>query len=334
MPVSIKDIAQKAGVSPSTVSRALNDHPRISQETKTYIQNLARSMGYIPSTVARNLVTRRTATIGVAIADLTDPYYGRLMLGIDDAAAAHNYQVLLSCFYRDPDRELALVHDFHKRRVDGIIVLGSEAESAYSDPDQNFFMPIVLVNRPGYRCSVSVDRNVGGQMVVDYLVSLGHRRIAFITGGARQRIRSRRLAGYRQALARHHIPYNPDLVVDGDGEISGGIRAANQLLSLSPPPTAVFCFNDMTAIGVINALRRQGFRVPDDFSVVGFDDLEMTAYYSPALTTVRQPTHEVGERAFDMLSRLIRHQPVEPEMLNPELVIRASTTSAAQPLTA
>ena len=201
MPVSIKDIAKEAGVSPSTVSRALHDHPRISSETKEYVQNLAKSMGYVPSTVARNLVGKRTATIGVAMADLTDPYYDRLMSGVEDATATHGFQLVLSSFYRNPERELAIIHDFHKRRMDGIIVTGSAAVGAYRSSENKFFMPIVLVNSPTYPYSVSINGFLGAKRVVEHLIDLGHRRIAFVSWGSKHVDELNRLGGYRAALS-------------------------------------------------------------------------------------------------------------------------------------
>jgi len=329
MTVSIKDIAKEAGVSPSTVSRALNNHPRISEDTKVYIQQLAQEMGYVPSVIARSLVANRSATIGVAITDLSDPYYVGLMIGIETAAAAHNYQVILSSFYRDPDRELAVIYDFHQRRVDGVIITGSYIENTYLAPDNNFFKPIVVINSLTYPYSVAVDRVKGAQQVVEHLLNLGHRRIAHVT---QLRDGMERLDGYRTALENHNIPIDESLIVTCDGGIAGGITAVPELLSNAYPPTAIFCFNDLTAIGVINALREREYRVPQDISVTGFDDLTMAAYYHPALTTVRQPSQLVGQRAVDMLLQLIKgRKSVEPQLLLPELVIRKSTASPPPP---
>jgi DNA-binding LacI/PurR family transcriptional regulator len=326
VPVSIKDIAKEAGVSPSTVSRALNDHPHIRDETKAYIQELAKTMGYVPSVLARGLVAQRTASIGVAITDLADPYYARLLLGIEDAATAYQYQVVLSSYYRDPDRELAIVHDFHMRRLDGIIITGSETEGSYLSTEKKFFMPIVLVNRPNYPFSVSVDRFLGAQKIVEHLIDLGHCRIAHISEGADYRDKSRRLNGYLSTLRKHNLEIDDNLIADGDGGIRGGIHAVVQLLDLSEPPTAIFCFNDLTAIGAINALRQRGYEVPRDMSVAGYDDLEMAAYYYPALTTVRQQTYQLGKIAVNMLLELINsNDDVAPEVVEPKLIVRQST---------
>lgn len=327
MPVSIKDIAREAGVSPSTVSRALNDHPRISDDTKTYIQQLAKNMGYVPSIIARSLVAQRSATIGVAITDLADPYYVDLMVGIEAAADAHNYQVILSSFYRDPDRELAVVYDFNQRRADGIIITGSYVENAYLDPDNNYFKPIVVINSLTYPYSVSVDRTLGVRLIIEHLVALGHTRIAHV---AQPRDGLDRLDGYRLALSQFNLPLDESLIVQCDGGIAGGIQAVPELLKNPHLPTAIFCFNDLTAIGVINALRERGYRVPRDISVAGFDDLALSAYYHPALTTIHQPSQEVGKRAVEILVRLMNgDNNVTPQVLLPKLVIRQSTAAAA-----
>ncbi len=335
MPVSIKDIAKKAGVSPSTVSRALNDHPRISTKTKRCIRDLADVMGYVPSAAARNLVAKGSATIGIAIADLLDPYYTRQISGLEDAAARHSYQVMLSSFYRDSERELAIIHDFHQRRMAGIIVTGSEAAQAYLAPDNKFFMPVVLINRPEYPFSVSANGATGAKKVVEHLIKLGHRRIAYVTWGSEHVDSSNRLRDYRIALREHNIALDETLIVAGDGGVTGGIKAVTHLFALSQPPTAIFAFNDMTAIGVINALRRRGHEVPRDFSVAGYDDLEMAAYYYPPLTTVRQPTYRLGQRAVIMLLKLINEErDVAPEVLEPEFVLRASTAPIGNKLVA
>jgi DNA-binding LacI/PurR family transcriptional regulator len=265
--------------------------------------------------VARSLVAKRSVTIGVANADLLDPYYAHLISGIEECAAAHNYQVILCSFHRNPQRELAIVQDFHERRMEGIIVTGSEMVENYLSPDNNFFMPIVLVNRPAYHFSVSVDRFLGAQKAVEHLLELGHRRIACITGGPSSKRKPKRLEGYYEALNNRNIPIDRALVVEGDGGIRGGIKAVSQLL-------------DVPRIGVINGLYKKGYEVPRDFSVTGYDDLEMAAYYHPSLTTVRQPIHQIGQCAVNMLLNMINgDNGVVPEIVDPELVIRQSTAA-------
>jgi DNA-binding LacI/PurR family transcriptional regulator len=327
--VTIKDIAQAAGVSPSTVSRALNDHPRISAATKEHVQTLAQEMGYTPSALARGLVTRQTATIGVVITTASDPFLAPLVTGIEEIAHSNGYSVFLSSSYHDPERELAAVRSFYEHRTSGIIVVGSQIDEGYSELRGRFPFPIVLTNCRTYPYSVASDNVVGAHQAVEHLIQLGHRRIAYVADRGSYRANLDRLTGYRQTLKQDGVSPDRNLSVEGDGTLKGGIKAARQLLALSQPPTAFFCFNDMTAMGVMAALRRAGFRVPRDKSVVGFDDLDLASYYCPPLTTVRQLTYQIGQRAIRMLLRMIQGKAhVGPETLPCELVVRETTAPA------
>ncbi len=329
MPVSIKDIAQKANVSPSTVSRALNDNPRISTETKKQIQELARSMGYVPSQAARNLVTQRSATIGVAVADYLDPFYVSLLGSIEDVALANNYDLFVSSFYRDRQREKKLFDTFSEKRLAGIIVAGSLIDEEYLH-QSNHLIPVVLVNCLSYPFSVSANKLSGAKMAMEYLIGLGHRRIAYISQGVSLGSEFLRLKGYHLALREHNIPIDESLIVPGDGGVIGGIKAVSRLLDSAEKPSAIFCFNDMTAIGVMNALHKRSYQVPRDCSVVGFDGLDITAYFHPSLTTIRQPIYQLGHKAAEMLLNLIQgDSEVGSEILEPELIERTSTTHAA-----
>ena len=328
MPISIKDIAKKANVSPSTVSRALNDHPRISAETKNKVQKLATSMGYIPSQAARNLVTQQSATIGVAVADYLDPFYMSLLASIEDVALANNYDLFVSSFYRNSQREENLFDSFFEKRLAGIIVAGSLIDEGYLS-HKNRSIPVVLINCLSYPFSVSADKLAGAKIAMEYLVGLGHRRIAYISLGEPLNTDLIRLQGYRSVLSKHNIPINEDLIVPGDGGVIGGIKAVSQLMALPEKPSAIFCFNDMTALGAMNALQKQGFQVPRDCSVVGYDDLDIAAYYHPSLTTVQQPIYQLGYQATEMMLDLIQgDDEISSVILDPELVIRDSTTHA------
>ncbi len=332
MAVSIKDIAQTAGVSPSTVSRALSDHPRISAETKERIRRLAEEMGYTPSLLARSLVTRDTATIGIVITMASDPFLTHLVTSIEEVAQEQGYSVLMSSSYLDPDRELESVAAFHGRRTSGIIVIGSQIDTGYLQLRDRFPLPIVLTNCRTYPYSISTDNMTGARQATEYLVQLGHRRIAYIANRRSYRSNFDRLTSYRQALAAHGVPVDDDLIVEGDGTLHGGSAAARTLLSHPQPPTAVFCFNDMTAIGVLSGLQQAGIQVPEEISVIGFDDVEFAAHCYPPLTTVRQPTDLMGQRLIHMLLALIQNQEdVEAEVLPAELVIRESTGPPSTP---
>ena len=332
MEVSIKDIAKAAGVSPSTVSRALSDHPRISLETKERIRGLAEEMGYTPSLLARSLVTQDTATIGVVITSVSDPFLAHLVTSIEEVAQEQGYSVLMSSSYLDQDRELEVVSAFHGRRTKGIIVIGSQVDVDYLQLRDRFPLPVVLTNCRTYPYSVSTDNTAGARRAVEHLVQLGHRRIAYIANRRSRRSNSDRLQSYQQVLAANGIPVDEDLIIEGDGTLRGGNAAAQILLSQSQPPTAVFCFNDMTAIGVLSGLQQAEIRVPEEMSVVGFDDVECAAHCYPRLTTVRQPTNLMGQRLIHMLLELIQGQEdVGSEILPAELVIRESTGALRTP---
>jgi LacI family transcriptional regulator/LacI family repressor for deo operon, udp, cdd, tsx, nupC, and nupG len=331
MSISIKDIAQLAGVSPSTVSRALHDHPRISQETKTRIRQLARELGYTPSLPARSLVTRHTATIGMVITTASDPFLAGLVQGVEETAERNGYSVFLSSSYRNAERELEVVRSLQERRASGIIITGSQIDDDYLEMSDLFPLPIVLINCRTYPYSVYSDKLSGARQAIEYLVQLGHRRIAFIGGPPSRRSRFERFNGYRQVLEEKGVPLDDSLVLEGEGTLASGVKAAEQMLAMSRPPTASFCFNDLTAIGLIRGLQQAEANVPRDYSVVGFDDLEMASYYCPPLTTVHQPTHHLGQRAINMLLELIQGEPnIRSERLPAELVIRESTGPASE----
>jgi len=326
--VSIKDIAERADVSPSTVSRALSDHPRISEETKRQIRQLAKEMGYTPSLLARSLVTQDTATIGVVITEASDPYLSDLVMSIEKTAQTHGYSVLLRSSYFDAAREVESVYAFHGRRVRGIIVIGSQIAQGYLEMSERL-PPITLTNSPAYPYSVSCDNVTGAREAVEHLFNLGHRRIAFVGSRRSYSSNQARMRGYWEVLLDHNLPVESDLVFEQDGTLRGGRAVAEDLLSCKPLPTAVFCFNDMTAIGLLNALYERGVRVPEDLSVVGFDDVDFAAHFSPPLTTVRQPTDMMGRRLVHLLQDLIEGEDdVEPEMLPTELVVRGTTGPA------
>lgn len=326
MAISIKDIAKAAGVSPSTVSRALNDHPRISNETKERIRCLAQKMGYTPSLLARSLVTRDTATIGVVITSASDPFLAHIVTSIEEVAQEQGYSVLMSSTYLDPDRELEVVSSFHGRRTRGIIVIGSQIDAGYLEMRDRFPLPIVLTNCRTYPYSVSTDNLTGARRAVEHLVRLGHRRIVYIANRRSYRSNLDRQTSYQQVLTENGIPVDDGWIAEGDGTLQGGSSAARALLARTPRPTAVFCFNDMTAIGVLGALQQSEVQVPAEMSIVGFDDVEFASHCYPRLTTVRQPTDLMGQRLMRMLLVLIQGQEdVKPEVLPDELVIRDST---------
>jgi DNA-binding LacI/PurR family transcriptional regulator len=308
--ISIKDIARAAQVSHSTVSRALGDSPLVSATTKARIQLLAREMGYSPDAQARSLVRRHTQTIGVVVTAITDPFIAEIVQAVEDTARDHGYCVILASSNAEPDRELAAVEMLQSKRVDGVIVTSSRVGALYQQHLDRLGVPVVLVNSHGaqqgsYTFSISVDNRQGARLATEHLIQLGHRRIAYITGAAGHSDDLERLAGYRGALDAAEIAAERALIIQGSGRADGGEWALPELMALAQLPTAVFCYNDLTAIGLLLAARRAGLLIPGDLSVVGFDDIPFASYVQPALTTVAQPKSDMGRLAVEMALALL-----------------------------
>jgi len=330
MGISIKDIAKAAGVSHATVSRALRDDPRISEQTKLRIRRIAAEMGYPPSAIARGLATGRTDTIGMVVTTVSDPFVAPIVQGAEKKAMEAGYSLILSQSGADPDRELAAVRLLRERRVDGVIVTASRVGELYTPLLSDLRVPIVLVNNQregGYLHSIYVDDFAGARMVVEHLVELGHRKIAYVGCPERPLSNRNRLNGYRSALESHGIRVESSFVVQipGMDDLARGKEAAKRLLSLRERPSAIFCYNDLTAIGTLQALRTSGIQVPEDVSLVGFDDIPMASMVCPALTTVAQPKEEMGVKAMEMLLALIEGEERENIVVRPKLMVRDST---------
>jgi len=328
-PASIKDIARIAHVSHSTVSRALSNSPRVRPETVEKIRRIAEESGYRASAVARSLATRRTNTIGVVVTTIADLFAAGVVSGIEEIAGNHGYSVFLSNSNADPDREVRVVRSFEERRVDGIIVTASRVGALHVPALSRMRVPIVLVNNQHpseFVHSISIENISASCEATRHLLDLGHRRIAYIGDRNGSQSDTERFGGYRQALDRAGLPFEPELVVHGDGKPEGGIRAIAQLLASPEPPTAVFCYNDMTALGAIRRIHDAGMRVPADISVIGFDDLSIVQYTEPPLTTIRQPMPQMGRMAMETMLELLAGSKSSHHLRVPgELVVRAST---------
>jgi DNA-binding LacI/PurR family transcriptional regulator len=329
-PASIKDIARIAGVSHSTVSRALQNSPLVQPGTREEIQRIAREVGYRASAVARGLVTRKTRTIGVVVTTVIDPWVGEVLSAIELAAADHGYAVFLADSNADPVREKMVVQSFAERRVDGIVVTSSRVGALHTPMLSEMMVPMVLINNqhPGeFVHSVMIDNLQASREATGHLLSLRHRRIGYVGDQFGHHSDAERFAGYREALQRAATPFLAELVVHGDGKSEGGTAAMNQLLKLAAPPTAVFCYNDMTALGALRAIHAHGLRVPADISVVGFDDLFFAPYTLPPLTTVRQPRREMGRMALESLLKLMAGEEPAEIRVPAELIVRESTAA-------
>lgn len=327
---SIKDIARLANVSHSTVSRALRQSHLVNVDTAEKIRRIAEETGYRPSAVARSLVTSQTMMVGVVVTTIADPFVAEVFAGIEDEANAHNYSVFLANSNAEPEREIRVVHAFEERRVDGIVVTASRVGALYARMLSQMNIPIVLVNNQHpseFVHSVMIDNFDASRQAIRHLIGLGHVRIAYIGDRFGHESDTERFSGYRAALDEADIPFQPELVVHGDGKAEGGVQAMAKLLALEEGrPTAVFCYNDMTALGALKSIRENGLRVPDDLSLVGFDDLALTQYFDPPLTTVRQPKYEMGRLAMQTLLKVLAVPESEHHIkLAGELIVRQST---------
>ncbi len=339
--VSIKDIAREAGVSHSTVSRALSDSPLVSAETKLRIQRLAHVMGYSPDAQARSLVMGRTHTIGVVVTTLADPFIAEIVQAIESTALDQGYSVILASSNSEPEREIAAVQMLRSKRVDGLVVTSSRVGALYQEHLDRLGVPVVLVNshseqRGPYTYSINVDNRHGARLGTGHLIQLGHRRIAYVGGPAEHSDDLERLAGYQQALHEAGTALDRALVVPGTGRADAGERALPLLMALEKRPTAVFCYNDMTAIGLLRAARRAGLSIPQDLAVVGFDDIPFASYVQPPLTTVAQPKPKMGKGAMEMVLALMADgdagaRRISNVVVQGELIVRESSGGRVRP---
>jgi LacI family transcriptional regulator/LacI family repressor for deo operon, udp, cdd, tsx, nupC, and nupG len=329
VPVTIKDIAKAAGVSHTTVSRALNANPAISLETTERIQQLARQMGYVPSAVAQSLLSRRTQTIGMVVTTIADPFIVKVVEGAEKVAQAAGYSIFLTTSHNNPEQEMAVVETFQRRRVDAIIVTSSRVGSLYSSQLDQIQVPIVLINNQEegeYLHSVTVDDLQGAQLAVTYLLALGHQRIGYIGAADRPKSNGRRLTGYLTALKQAGLTPDLALVVSPSAtdDLERG-RAGLEVL-WAAGATAAFCYNDLTAVGLLLACHQRRISVPAMMSVFGFDDIEPALYTNPPLTTIHQPRLNLGQLAMAMTLDLLNGQEVQDQILSCRLVVRESTS--------
>jgi LacI family transcriptional regulator len=330
---TIYDVARLAGVSTATVSRALNGTGKIAPATGAAIAAAVRQLGYRPNTVARSLVTKSTQTIALLLPDIANPFYAELVSGIQKRALAAGWTMLLCTTEGDPEREEQYLSLLRAKQVDGVLVDGLLLPPERIGRFVREGLPMVCLDRDIDSTSVplvQVDNRLGARLATEHLLSIGHSRIAHVSGAPELRISGERVQGYRDALTTAGIEYEPALVTTGSFTEDGGWGAARTLLHTSDF-SAVFAANDLSALGVMNAIAESGRRIPDDVSVVGFDDVRLARFTTPPLTTIHQPAFEIAQRATQLLLDLAEGRTVSQllHLLEPRLVVRASTTPPA-----
>ncbi|MDQ7843812.1 MAG: LacI family DNA-binding transcriptional regulator [Armatimonadota bacterium] len=324
--MTILDVARHAGVSPATVSRVLNQssHP-VSAGGRRRVLAAARKLAYIPNLLARSLLTQQTAALGVLIPDVSNPYYAAALRGIEDAVEPTGRTVILCNTDRDPEKQRRYLRALMERRVDGLIIVGGSfgrEESEIIGGD----LPVVMIGRHRVRFpSVRIDNEEAAALAAGHLIALGHRRIVHLAGPAASLTAADRRRGYCRALEGAGIPVDPGLIIEvgfTPRQVGAAVGAAFQA---PRRPTAILAANDQVAIGAIRALHEVGLRVPDDVSVVGFDDTPLASYTIPALTTVAVPSRDLGYRAAALLAAALEGRRTASVVLPCELRIREST---------
>ncbi|HZI17289.1 MAG TPA: LacI family DNA-binding transcriptional regulator [Pyrinomonadaceae bacterium] len=329
---SIRDVARAAGVSTATVSHVINNTRYVSDEVRARVLEAVELCGYIPNANARSLASGRSRTLGLVVSDISNPFFPELVKAIETAAFEHGYDIVLSNTNYDPARTSQYVRRFIERKAAGVVVMTSELDrSLIADLARREVSVVFLdLGESGpHMSNLKLDYGSGIDEAIRHLVSLGHRRIAFVGGPPRLPSAALRLAAFRESLARY-LPDAPALIYEGDFKLSGGARAAREMLADAERPTAVLAANDMTALGAIDEFRAAGLSIPADVSVVGFDDIAFASLCEPKLTTVCVPREALGRSAVEALIVTISHpeQRGVETSIETRLVVRASTAQA------
>ncbi|MDM0042550.1 substrate-binding domain-containing protein [Variovorax sp. J22G21] len=328
---TIKDVALRAGVSVTTVSHVVNDTRHVSAQGRERVELAIRELGYVPSAVARSLKSNTTSTLGMLIPNSSNPYFAEIVRVVEDRCFGAGYTLILCNTDDEPRRQSVYLKVLAERRIDGLIVVSTGNDDSLVTQLHGLKVPTVLVDREiaDPSCDlVETAHMQGGLLAVRHLLSLGHRRIACIGGPAGVTPSEQRIEGWRMALAESGATPNADALLWRGGFTSqGGYEAMHAILRTEEAPSAVFVCNDLMAIGALRAAHETGVHVPDELSIVGFDDIELSAYTSPPLTTVAQPKERIGALAVDMLLERVSKRRHEPHkvVLQPELRVRAST---------
>jgi LacI family transcriptional regulator len=327
----MSDVARKAGVSLMTVSRVINNKGDVNPETRQRILEIIASLGYRPSGIARSLATQETYTLGLVVPDVSNPFFADVTQGVEHLAHSNGYHVFLCNAEEDPQRESALIQSLEEKRVDGLILCSSRLEEEKLIGIIANLPAVVLVNRRLQTAqdtidTVNLDDEQCGRIAARHLLRSGHQAIGFLAGPPISYSGAGRRKGFLAALQDARVHPADDWVRSCQPSVKGGYEAAHSLLTAQPQLTALFCFNDLVAVGALQACEELKRRVPEDLAIVGHDDIPLAALVSPALTTCRVPRYELGARAVNALLKRMRDCPEERSqiVLQPELVIRES----------
>ena len=330
---TIVDVARVANVSIATVSRVINAPHKVREETRRQVHDAMTLCNYKYNALARGLATQRSHTIGLIIPTVTNPIFAESVRGVQDHVEASGYRVVLGNSDYSLDTEKKLIQVFREMRVDGLIITTTDLNGPHLTELVEEKVPFVLLYstvRRGPLSCVGIDNFKGGYRATEHLVSFGHRRIAMLAGNFSFSDKSfHRWHGYRKCLRDRGIKYDAKLLVQTTYTLESGMKAVKQLMWIKRPPTAIFCSNDFLAIGVLEGARDMGLMVPEDLSVVGFDDMPMMAYFKPGLDTIQQPAYDMGKIGSEVLLRRIDNPDQKPvhRILDTQLIVRQSVCS-------
>lgn len=327
-PVTIKDVAREAGVSVSTVSRVLTQNAPVKRETRERVQTAIKELGYSPNALARSLRKKFSRTIGLVIPDISNPFFPDIAKGVEDTAKEAGYHVILCNAGNNPQREEEAIQLLKERQVDGVILVSSSPVGAYLQKFSE--MKIVIVDRELQDMEVDTvicDNVSGSYLATRHLIELGHRDIAIVTGSMGLNTTRDRLLGYEKALKEKGLPVLEDWIWKAGFSFDHGYNVTEENLKTGNMPTAIFASSDIAAVGVISALEKHGLKVPEDISVVGFDDITLSTLVKPTLTTVTQPTYQMGKEAVELLVSGIKRgrKKAKRIVLPTNLVVRNSS---------
>ena len=334
---TIKDVAAAAGVSFTTVSHVVNNSRPVSADVRAKVEHAIRQLHYVPSAVARSLKARSTATIGLVVPNTTNPYFAELARGIEDGCSRNGYCVFFCNSDDDPAKQRNYLRVLQEKRIDGLIIASAGEDSVLASSLTDTREPFVIVDRNIEGLSadlVQIDHERGAYLATKHLLELGHVRIGCITGPVAAAVSAMRVHGFIRAMAERGIDIEPSAIAESDFSGTGGQEAAGRLFD-EVRPTAIFACNDMMGIGALRAAAERGIRVPQQCSIIGFDDIEFSNYTCPALSTVGQSVRALGEAAAQMLIERISGAvsgPTRRRVITPRLVLRESTAVFSGPM--
>lgn len=325
---TMKDIARLAQVSTSTVSHVVNGTRFVSDEVREKVMRVVAELNYTPSAVARSLKVKVTQTIGLLVTATNNPFFAEVMAGVEQYCRQHQYNLIIATTGGDAKRLQQNLQTLMHKQVDGLLLMCGDSRFQ-AEEELTISVPLVVMD--WWFTELNADKilensELGGYLATKILIEAGHQNIGIITGNLKKSAAQNRLKGYKKALAEANIPLNTDWVVESHFDFEGGVAGMEKLLAASNRPSAVFCCSDTIAVGAYQVIHRQGLRIPQDISVIGYDDIELARYLSPPLSTVSQPKAELGKLAVEMLLKRLKEpeENYQTRTLNPSLVLRES----------